>query len=81
MSYYRNYANDIRREGPFYQDPKTGEWKKIDYIKDVDIRIGEPQDPDYCRPRTGIDVHVSGLDNYDQVKDLIGYVYSLLEKK
>lgn len=80
MSYLQqNVPGDIRH---FYKNPVTGEFEPIQVIKDVDLAIGKPVR--YDEPRSnydGIKVHVEGLETYEQVKDLIGYVHGLWEKK
>ena len=65
----------------FYKNPVTGEFEPMEVIKHIDINIGEP--PRYsegpCVTKT-INVRVDGLETYEQVKDLIGYVHNLWEK-
>ena len=73
-------SNDSYRVGPFVN--LDGSWKKIDPVKTVDIQLGEPEINEFGPDRViGMHVHVDGLETYDQVKDLIGYVHSLWEKK
>ena len=64
-----------------YKNPVTGEWEPMQVIKNIDINIGDPNRFEECRRREGIFVRVDGLETYEQVKDLIGYVYNLWEKK
>lgn len=47
--------------------------------KSLDIFVGEAPDPerDYPRVRDGLHVHIEGLETYDQVKEMTGYVWML----
>ena len=73
------YSRDIRH---FYKNPVTGEFEPMEITKEVDLNIGGQPRYDQESPyRNIVSVHVTGLETYEQVKDLIGYVHSLVEKK
>ena len=51
----------------------------VDMPKHLDIFVGEGRNPECEFPdvRQGIHVHVDGLETYDQVKELIGFIHAL----
>lgn len=76
---YMNSCRDVRH---FYKNPITGEFEPMQVIKHVDVNIGDT--PRYEEPRCNtkcINVRVDGLETYEQIKDLIGYVHGLWEKQ
>ena len=74
------YCKSDRPTGNFVRNPYTGDLEKIEgpILKNLDFHIeDDKRHYDDCRPTQGIDVHVTGIESYEQVKDLIGFVHKL----
>lgn len=75
------YASPRRNfdQGAFIQRP-DGTFERIGPLKEVNIHLGQPNNYDRGEPSWGMSVNVMGLENYEQVKEIITLVHDLWEK-